>query len=473
MAQATSFLIGLLFLLWGIIILSNQFYLLSCYTHIQNFIFGEKRIDDRINVLHVDTESYLIMSELYDDKLDIEYHLFAEAIDVLTQLAKQTNESVIAGIDMVYLRKPMPDKNREGYELLIEKLASIPDNLYIIFGGEIDQRQDGFFYLRTDIIDDLVMKALEKRNLNKKLSIEEQKKFRNQFYIGYLRLGLATVKSGKNKEFFKTASGYLPGFRPSDKIPMLFFSLPYSMFLVGEIISENNRFIEEIKCDKLSGSWEIPQDLRDNFFKINSEKIKIKDIQNFLSSFIYYNFENSKDIKDLGEQYYRLYDHSEEINEWANPVKYNNQKYFFLTKGIYPDYLDTTQSDRIVSPAFRKNYLTDEIKSVSGVMAPIMALNNLLNKTYVQKLHFLFHIILIIFLSIALIYIFWNFDLLYSIITLFSAIFIIFLISLSLFLFLRVLFPFQIEGIFCVAYFSIITLLRIKVTTKKDIEIQN
>jgi hypothetical protein len=449
-ARVVTFLVGLFFIVWSFAAFSNEFFLLSSFTGIRNFMCEKQTFDSRINVLHIDTDSYLLMSEKYRDKTDLEYRLLAESIGVLGDLAKNNRqEPLIVGIDEALL------KGSGESEKLAATLAAIPENMFIVFGGVLGSDWlSGYYYFRSDITYNLVQNALEKFQ-NKNPSSEEQDQFLKRFFIGNLHFAMGTTRSGFNNETMKTVIGYVPYFEasPSGGLSKLNFSLPYLMFILGE--AGNNQAGKLAQCDLLQGSWTPPGDLLD-----------------LKPSFLYYNFYDSRDISQLEDQYYKLFDYSPEIagirDEPASVLTGTGKRYFLITTGANPDYMDIGGKDKIITPVSKKSEFTGTIESLTGVMAHLTALDNLLHKTYIQKSPCWLHLIVILLFLGVLVFVFWNYDLLSSIIALSLSLVFIVTLSFSLFIFNRVLFLFQSEAIMIFALFSIVTFIRIKATEKMN-----
>lgn len=462
-----SLLVGLFFIVWSFAAFSNEFFLFSSFTNIKNSMF-KRPVDSKINVLHIDMNSYLRMSEKYKDKTDLDYRILAESVDVLAGLAgNNPRESLIVGIDEALLKRVGRDSNESrktsgeisGEEKLIHSLAAIPENMRIVFGGVLERNWTGYYYLRNDIVYDLVQNASQVKAADKRLSGEATERFLKHFYIGNLHLTMGTTRSGYDKndnDTTKIAIGYYPYFEAAQSglKSKLYFSLPFLMYTLGKTVDRKSQTGQLPQFDLLRGSWEFPGAL---------DKIP---------SFLYYNFYNSMDINDLKHHYFKLSDHSRTIaGLWGRPpveLTASGMKYFFLTPGVSPDYMGIGNNDKIISPASKKSGYTGTMDSVSGVMAHITALDNLLHKTFIKEADQWLHIIVILLCLAILGFIFWSYDLLYSSMTLCLSVLILVVFSLGLFIFMGIFFPFQMELIIIFTLFSIITFIRIRSTNKQN-----
>lgn len=470
-AQSVSFILFLVFSFLSIMFLSNEYFQLSLFTNADNFFKKEKKINQEINVLYIDPESYLRMGERYENRVDVEYRLLSGAIRTVSIVAKQNTEPMIVALDYALLKKVMENEEGAGYRQLIDALAGTPDNLILVFGGTLTQSKYGTFYLRSDIIYNLIKDSWALKNSGShSVSYED---FSNRFYLANIHYSRAVIRTGLKEGDIQAAVGYYPcinvSYEESD-ITSLAYSLPFAMFMLGEVITTNRQLRENTKSELLDkGGWKLP--IGSPLLKKNFEKrFKNRSGREFTfwaTNFLYYNFDKTGNIKKINRQYYTLYNYFEPVNKMASSPAFKFAKYFFIAKESPPQYLSSGDDENIITPVYQKDRYTGQIKTTPALMTHITALDNLLDKESIIKAPPFLHLFTIL-LFILLIIIFWRYNLLTSILSIIAGLLVISLYSYFLFTFSGLLLPVQLECIIIFTLFVSITLIRVMKTVKMD-----
>ncbi len=436
MEVSVSLLTGLFLIIWGLIIFSNNFYQFSYFTQLRNNLLTTNEVEEKlenINCIDIDPESILI----FEDKNvpEVQYKLLAESIkSIRTYSEKNPGKRIVAGLDFAFLSK----KDSTSYADLITEISVMPNNMFIVFGGIITDKSFSLKILRSDIYFDIYRKV-----------ISQNKNLKNQLFIGSIHYQKGRIVSGLNtEEEIKAAMGYSP-------IINNIYSLPLSMYIVGELLKDTNyKFATDfIDGHSIFGDKKIYDFVSNN----QKESMKIvnkelhntigKDLNYFRAGFQFYNFFTGSDIKAFPKQYIPLSEISPSVNIMAMPLHeykmyvkssntFNNTEYFFIARTKMSTVIaGDGQNDIILTPASNKNPLTNEKNTTSGVISHITALSNIIhNDGFIIDSSKITYILLIL-VAIMVFIISWNTNLVRSIFFNSLIIFIVITVSFILFLF--------------------------------------
>lgn len=400
-----SILAGFFLFLWGFIFFSNHLYQLSLYTKLRNMVVSEERVEEYMEDIHcisIDAEMRLVSEERIGELTD--YYYIAQALDAIKDFAAaHPDQRVVTGIDFAFLSSLAADEGppqaTDPLGDIIEVLAQMPENMFVVLGGILNMSQGTITTLHTDFLrESLIWPATE-----------HDYDMENNYFVGNIHILEGAVRTGgEGSEDRMSAIGYFPLVTTVKKH---FFALPVAMFIAGEImepVPEGQR-LYDFWTDFFDGYSSFDDG---SGFLTRFEKKTGRGFAEFASQF-YYNFFTDRDItqfryhyiplSDIApalkdeevetdfkrgvEGYYRTLasiDDSTEIEDLD--FSDDGVEYFFISFGNMPDFLlgEGEENDLVVSPAAKRNPFTNEIEQVAGVMTHITALSNIRNRFYIE-----------------------------------------------------------------------------------------
>lgn len=434
-----SVIAGCFMFLWGLTFFSNTTFQYSIFTKIRNIFISDaeqNKMMSGIYVIDIDYEARIIA----DQKNSNSYDMLAESIKFIASYAESTpDKKIVIGLNTVYIDQDNSDNS--SFDYLIETLATLPENLIIVFGGALNIKADRITFLRMKFIYNKIIKpAINRYEIKKK-----NKNLKNRIFIGNIHYIKSKIKNGFNSESdSELALGYYPTFNN-------FYSLPFIMYLAGNIFTEdecqenfysdlggdgltfcNNYCIEKIEKKTRIAFSNFENALRYNFFTH-------KDIINFKYN-VFSLSELSKNYSNLSNDssiYYELLLRKKllEIEFDKKETSITEIEYFFISHANPPTYVyeNDNERDEIITAASYKNNFTYEYAPIHGVMTHITALSNLIHSFTIRDTPSLLNMIILILLLILILFITWNKELLISII--YNSLILFFIITFSFLLF--------------------------------------
>lgn len=446
METVVSILAGLFMMVWTMVLLSNDFYQLSLFTRLRNFLAGENSIKQNIKVIDIDSNSELKAAEKFQDP-GRKIRLLAEGISLLGQYAAlQHNKTIISGLDFVILQKPdnaeaknEAEKGKYSFQerifkqelgamqVLAESVAKLPDNVHLVFGGALQVHDGGYTFLRQDIIYNF-MNTLLHNEMQKKSGPSSANNWKQRFWMGNVHYLEGKLKSGMESiDDVNAAVCYLPLSNTAVEINKFYLAMPFIMFLLAEILEKQPDKLPYLHCHHVDGhySFDNPEKWQaaDNF-------LNGRALSDYAKESFYYNFHTNRDIKSFPLQYYSLQNYSSLFKPLSRPFfiavkqkeiaqaavlkkktagnKKDNKaesavEFVFLAQCMSPVYLEEGSQDIIISPAASQNPFTQIAEPVSGVMTHICALENLLDNNFIRRgkspLILIWFILILIFMT--------------------------------------------------------------------------
>ena len=402
-----AILTGLFLFVWGFIFFSNNIYQLSSYTKLRNMFISEEREEKFLEDIHcitIDAEMALILEERIGDITD--YYYIAQALEAVKDFALAHPERrVVTGIDFAFLSSLAssegPPQATDPLADLIDVLAQMPKNMFVVIGGILSMSKGTIKTLHTDFVRERIIYPATEHDYDMEYN----------YFIGNIHiLEGAVQRGGEGGEEEMTAIGYVPLASTGKKH---FFSLPVAMYIAGEIMEPG-----------AEGDGQKPYDFWTDFIMGNSsfdyesgfvERFERKTGRRFLDfgSRFYYNFFTDKGIQQFKYHHIQLSDIAEALKDEEERTKYERGieghyrslasldkekdedelfteddavSYFFVSFGAMPEFLlrEGEENDLVVSPAAKRNSFTNEMEEVAGVMTHITALSNLRNQFYIK-----------------------------------------------------------------------------------------
>ena len=470
-----SIFAGLFMLFWGIIFFSNKYYQFSIFTKLRNEFVSIEKEEQALSGIYcmgLDAKYELI---LRDKNIDFtKYDMIADSISVISEYAEVHPEKrIVIGIDYAFTAK-IGDNS---FQRLILAVSNIPENLFIVFGGILLKQPENVAFLRPDLLEtELIYPASD---------IAKDPFLADRIFMANIHYIKGSIRSGfENEEEFKAALGYIPLYVHGQNISFLYSSLPFCMYVVGEIMEKTEQGRYDFWTDfamgqvRFDSNTNIQSRIEQKVGKSFDELIKPQS----------YNFFTNKNINAFKQNFLWLSNHSLFIDFSLPLEKYfkfriatqlelegremtattRNIEYFFIAPVDVPEFLlgEGDTNDIIITPASKRDEFANEIESVSGVMAHIVALSNLLNKFYINTAPDWLFIIFSFLMVGGVFFISWNNDLFKTIF--YTFILIIFLIVLSFIFFLFGLFiPLSTPLALSVMVFALIAIGRFIYTTNK------
>jgi class 3 adenylate cyclase len=394
METASSALAGLFLLLWGLLYFSNPLYQLSMFTKLRNAFISEDEVRSRfsgITCIAVDSERYLAAEE---EKVEgeslgaakekagaISLRLVAEALgQAKSHALANPDKKIVVGVDYAIVGNP-------GGALsdIVRALDGMPDNLFVVFGGVLTSDATDTSTLRANLLyERLILKATK-----------DEAGERN-FFIGNLNILMSSVRSGAEEQAeMKAAVAHIPVLRTASST---FFSLPLTMFIVGEVMEKTTE-----------GGWIY--DFRTDFGDGRSEYLKGGDFENRfqektgkslagMEDLLYYDFFTSKNVTELpgriinlssisgshGKPGIDVYLQARNELDRSDRDSPSCVEYFFIASTGLPKYMLSGEktNDEILTLASEENPYLYEPTAVYGVMAHMTALANIRDKSYIS-----------------------------------------------------------------------------------------
>ncbi len=314
--------------------------------------------------------------------------------------------------------------------------------MYIVFGGIITIKGSVSEIMRIDIYS----------NIRDRVGAINPGIEKNLFLGGIHYLKGSVLSGFNNEDEIKVAMGYSPLLSMDYVTEQFFFSLPMSMYIVGEIMEKDGEQYN-FYTEYADGSSTMPESGRADFDSRLIRKTR-QNLEYFSYGYHYYNFFTGTDITLLPKHYIALSELSALVNQGipssidmykfyqmypsTEDLSFSNNTethYFFVARAqMVEDVAGNGFNDLIIPPGANENPFTYEKMSVSGVMAHITALSNLL---YNDSIHDVSSSVLLIFLFVSCFGVFlisWKLDLLKA--AFFSFLFITFIVLVSFLVFL-------------------------------------
>ena len=475
-----SIVTGFLVLFWGWVWLSNELYQFDVFTRIRNGLLPEDRISQRFDkflFIDLDPDSYLILRDLPEVE-DPELWMAAETLQVVSEKARNHPETrFVLGFDIAFFGSekgsistkragPAGDRGPGGNEVepdmkvLLTRLGSIPENLYVVLGSRIvNNGPETYVFPRSDYLmqeiylygrtqQELVKKGRPADSPEKVKTIMKVKNLLgDRIFLGAMNYITGTIRSsGRDRNEIKAAVGYYPAFVGKSSMAGGYLpALPFFMYLLGE------KDPELFKQNLSLGEYGFVT-------------TALPDVPNY-SELRYYDFHTSRDVTEL-PVYRRLRDYSPKIERLVSKLRTGEEKQErgsdILPPGsaaektiyIFSGYstmaatvLGGDFEDVIVPTGAAKNPMTGEVMPVSGIIAHMTALENLLNREKVSRVGLPAQIIAAVTMAFFVFLLAWRTSLIKSIIGLLTGSAALFVFGFLLFFPLRLFFPLKIPFI--------------------------
>jgi hypothetical protein len=471
-----SILAGLFMLIWGVIFFSNAFYQYSLFTGVRNLFISNETIQRHlagIYCLGLDPKIELVLE---DRELEFtDYDLIADGIEVIGDYARaHTNRRIVIGVDFAFAASEGPDS----FDRLIDTLAWIPENLFVVFGGVLIQEPETISFLRPDLLGDTILLEAAERSKDRALL--------DRIFLGNIHYLKGSIRSGfEGEEDIKAAVGYMPLFVYGRDVSSLFCSLALSMLIVGEVMESGDDGRYDFWTDFAMGlsGFDLERGI-----EARLEEKTGRNIQRLVDLY-YYNFFTKKNISDFKQNFLWLSNHSTYL-ELSTPIdEYFRQRievqlklegrsrieppgdveYFFVAPVRKPEFLlgEGEQNDIIITPASGRNAFTYEVETVDGVMAHITALSNLRNRFFTTQASGWVKAVFYFLLVGSVFLITWNNDLFRGLLLSVAALLVIIGIDFILFLF-GLFVPLKTPLAISVMVFGLVSIARFMYTTKRQ-----
>jgi hypothetical protein len=389
----SNIMASFLIVLVGGLLLTNSTYQFSLFTRLRNSFVGPVAAYERIaNIRGVvlDDETTLILGERSFPG-DV-YDALGESIRVINEYAATVSERrVVIGVDYV-----LNSVEKDGeLDLLAAVLGELEPNLLVVLGGALSQAGIETGYFRSDVFRDRLISRLRQARGDEYVD--------RHIFIGNLHILKGNAVSGfQELENTDIALGYFPVF---DQSGVVYYSLPFMMFMLGEIVPPDglgtNGFCISSQgylrydCDvdpwlrpavgkTLSDFRNTP--LRFNFFSANDLS------EGPLSLFNYFpltRLSAAFNTDGLGAKSLR---EAIDINAFPlmergiEPAEKSKADYFLIYRTKSLGYIrDNVSDDVVVTPASGRDSFTNGIQTVSGAMTHMVALSNLLRGEYIRE----------------------------------------------------------------------------------------
>ena len=471
-----SILAGLFMLIWGVIFFSNAFYQYSLFTGIRNLFISREQAQKNLSGIYclgLDPKIKLILKDR--GVVATDYDLIADGIGAIGDYARAHPERrIVIGVDFAFAASEGPGS----FDRLVEVLAGIPENLFVVFGGVLIQEPETVSFLRPDLIGEAILWEAAGRS--------EDGALLDRIFLGNIHYLKGSIRSGfEGAEDIKAAVGYMPLFVYGADVSSLFSSLPLSMFIVGEVMERGDDGRYNFWTDFAMGlsGFDVESNIEARLEDKTGRSIRK------LVNLYYYNFFTRKNISDFKQNFLWLSNHSTYL-EFTTPIdEYFEQRidvqlklegrsrikprgdaeYFFIAPVRVPDFLlgEGEENDIIITPASGRNAFTYEVETVDGVMAHITALSNLRNRFFTTMASGWIVAVFYLLLVGSVFLITWNNDLFRGLLLTVSAIF--FIIGIDFILFIFGLFaPLKTPLAISVMVFAIVSISRFMHTTKRQ-----
>ncbi len=216
-----SILAGLFMLVWGVVFFSNAFYQYSLYTGIRNLFISQEQTQKNLSGIYclgLDPKIKLILKDGGVEATD--YDLIADGVAAIGDYARaHPDRRIVIGVDYAFAASEGPGS----FDRLVEILAKIPENLFVVFGGVLIQEPETISFLRPDLIGDAILWEAADRSKDQALL--------DRIFMGNIHYLKGSIRSGfEGAEDVKAAVGYMPVFVYGGDVSSLFCSLPFSMY---------------------------------------------------------------------------------------------------------------------------------------------------------------------------------------------------------------------------------------------------
>lgn len=450
--------------IWGVIFFSNPLYQFSLFTKLRNLSISHTRVEKYFSDIYcigIDPEARMALID--EEGSFTQFDLIADALTVISTYAESEPEKrIVIGIDYAFA---VPESVHP-FENILEALAEMPRNVFVVFGGLLIRRPDTLTMLRARLMEEQLIDPL--------YDIDET--LLDRIFLGSIHYDRGSIRSGfESEEDIKAAIGYYPVLYMGIKS---FSSLPLAMYIAGEIMEQDD-----------DGYYDFYTDFGEGLSIFSNTKEINKKLKNRLG----------KDLADLGKQFYYNFFTDKGIARfrnhfiWLSAVspRFENStmglenyfsmgiikkeksqakaEYFFITQAVMPEFLlgEGEVNDVIQTPATGRNPFTYENETVMGVMSHITALSNLKNRFFISQIPDWF----MIFVSCLVVFVVFHFSwtkglgrsMFFSVSVVFSYVVIAFILfCLGIFL------PVTAAFAFSLMVFGFIAILRFILTTNKS-----
>jgi hypothetical protein len=460
---SVSILAGLFMFIWGVLFFSNPLYQFSLFTKLRNSGISrtqEETYFSDIYCLGIDPEARMA---LVDEEAGFtHFDLIAESLMVINSYAEtQPEKRIIVGIDYAFA---VPESIHP-FKNILKALEKMPSNVFIVFGGLLVKRPDTLTMFRARLMEEQMIDPLYDIDMT----------IIDRVFVGSIHYDRGSIRSGfESEEDIKAAIGYYPILSMGIKS---FSSLPFAMFMAGEIMEQGEDGYYNFYTDFGEGLsiFSEPDE-------INKElKARAGKTLTDLGKQLYYNFFTGKGIAQFKNHFIwlsavspRFENSTFGLSNYFSMDFIDKQEttgkaeYFFITQSIMPEFLlgEGEVNDVIQTPATGKNPFTYEDETVMGVMSHITALSNLKHRYYIHQVP---DWVMIIISCIVLLFVFvfsWTRDLGRSM--LFSLIMVFSYITFSYILFCFGFFlPVTAAFALSLMVFGLVAILRFILTTNK------
>ncbi|MCX7024892.1 MAG: hypothetical protein NT080_09755 [Spirochaetes bacterium] len=412
---AINILASLFVFVWGLLFLSNPLYQFSSFLRTRNALITERNAErylDDIVCIGLDQEAILAGLPLGrdgdgnpveppTDRLSVTIGLINEAVKAVGDYAEaHPGQRTVIGIDYPFA---LAERDTPLLDSFLGAVGKLPPNAFVVVGSMIALRPDSLTTLRSSQMFNVIA--------------EKHPDVLDKLFLGHIHRLDAAMRSGNDSDGgSQVAVGYAPIFRSGGQ--KTFYSLPLSMFVVGEIMEE-----------KSGGGWDFETDFYEGFSRYSppadadpaaegedpiSRRLRERTGRGAaeLSTLTYYNFFSKSDIRDPRFRNHYIWhstirpplDPGNPLSEIANgfgsiggwetttgsgagPGKAGPVRYFFVAPAEMADYLLQAgeRNDTMVTPAAEENSFTYERESALGVMGHVAALSNLRNRFFIDK----------------------------------------------------------------------------------------
>jgi hypothetical protein len=392
---AISIFAGLFMFVWGVIFFSNPLYQFSIFMKVRNAFVSDAVADralDRIYCVGVDPESKLAL--LDENEEFTNYDLIALSLSSISDYAqKHPDRRIVAGIDYAFAA----NENSDPFISMRNAIREMPANMFVVFGGLLIRKPETVSTLRISAIEKHLYDPLA----------EENGDVASRLFLGNIHVAEGDIRNGSDSTDKKAAIGYIPIVTWGESSQKHFFSLPFVMYVVGEVMARNTDGSYDFYTDFGEGMCGFD----DKGFLDKLERASGRSVAG-LNTQIYYNFLSSKNLSSFKTHFFWLSSVSKRFGEEKSIESYLNMpyingsreeqvQYFFIAPSETPEFLlaPDEKNDMILTPATGVNEFTYEDEGVLGVTAHAHALSNMRHKQYIDNgpiwLSFLFLLVMI------------------------------------------------------------------------------
>ncbi len=378
---AISIFAGLFMFVWGVIFFSNPLYQFSLFMKVRNAFVSQAHADrqlDSIYCIGIDPESKLA---LLDASVSFtNYDLIALSLSSISDYALAHPERrIIAGIDYAFAS----GDNADPFASIRKTISEMPENMFVVIGGLLIRKPETVSTLRISLVEKWLFDLLA----------EAGSDAASRLFLGNLHVSEGDIRSGMDSTDTKAAIGYVPIVTWGETVQKRFFSLPFAMYVAGEVMEKN----EDGEYDFYTDFGEGMCGFSGDDFTRRLARATGRSLDG-LSMQVYYNFLSHKSISDYKTRFFWLSSVSKRFGTeksiesylsrpYINGARNDPVQYFFIAATATPEFLlaPDEKNDVILTPATGTNRFTYENEGVLGVTAHVTALSNLRNKQYIDN----------------------------------------------------------------------------------------